>query len=92
MAARKTFLRQQFFSRVGDAPPALVSLLLLLAGDVETNPGPSRYACGQNFRQSDTPLVCLTPGYGIQPHKQTRCSSLPTSEQFLLRLALPTAG
>ncbi len=46
---------------MGDAPPAVVSLLLLLTGDVDTNPGPSCYACGQNFRQSDTPLNCHGP-------------------------------
>ncbi len=33
------------FSKEGDASPAAASLLLLLAGDVETNPGPS--CCGE---------------------------------------------
>ncbi len=46
-----------FFFRIGNVPPAVASLLLLLAGDVETNPGPGCYVCGQNFRQSDTPLA-----------------------------------
>ncbi len=32
-------VRQPFFSKKGDASPAAASLLLLLAGDVETNPG-----------------------------------------------------
>ncbi len=33
---------------MGDAPPAVASLFLLLCGDVETNSGPSCYVCGQN--------------------------------------------
>ncbi len=66
-----------------DVPPAVASLLLLLAGDVETNPGPSCYVCGQNFRQSDTPLTSHTPDYVIRTHKQTRCSGVPRSQQSL---------
>ncbi len=34
-----------FFSLRGDAFPAVISLLLLLAGDIELNPGPNCYAC-----------------------------------------------
>ncbi len=62
------------FSKEGDASTAAASLLLLLAGDIETNPGPSCYACGQNFRQSDTPLSCHAQDCGARSHKQTRCS------------------
>ncbi len=80
--ARK-MVRQPFFSKVGDAPPDAASLLLLLAGDVETNPGPSCYACGQNFRQSDTRLNCHAQGCGVRSHKQTRCSGVPRSQQSL---------
>ncbi len=61
----------------------LASLLLLLTGDVETNPGPRCYACGKNFRQSDTPLNCHAQDGGVRFHKQTRCSSAPRSQQSL---------
>ncbi len=57
--------------------------LLLQAGDVETNPGPRCYACGQKFRQSDTPLACHTPECEIKTQKQTRCSGVPRSQQSL---------
>ncbi len=42
------------FSKNGVASPSVASLLLLLAGDVENNPGTSCYACDQNVRQADT--------------------------------------
>ncbi len=71
------------FSKEGDASPAAASLLLLLTKDVETNPGPSCYACGQNFRQSDTPLNCHAQDPGVRSHKQTRCSGVPRSQQSL---------
>ncbi len=71
------------FSKEGDASRAAASLLLLLAGDVETNPGPSRYACGRNFRQSDTPLNCHAQDCGVRSHKQTRRSGVPRSQQSL---------
>ncbi len=77
-------VRQPFFSKVGDASPADASILQLLAGDVETNPGPSCYACGQNFRQSDTPLNCHAQDCRVISHKQTRCSGVPRSQQSLL--------
>ncbi len=71
------------FFKEGDASPAATSLLLLLAADVETNPGPSCYACGQNFRQSDTPLNCHTLDCGLRSNKQTRCSGAPRFQQSL---------
>ncbi len=45
---------------MGDVPPAVASLLHLLAADVEINSGTRCYACGQNFRQSNTTLVYHT--------------------------------
>ncbi len=72
-----------FFSKEGDASPAAASLLLLLAGDVETNPGPSCYAYGKNFRPPDTPLNCHAQGCGVRSHKQTRCSGMTRSQQSL---------
>ncbi len=69
------------FSRVEAASSAVASLLLLLAGGVETNPGPSCFACGKNFRQSHTPLNCHGQGYGERSHKQTRCSGVPRPQQ-----------
>ncbi len=67
------------FSIVVGAPPAVASLFLPLAGDAETNPGPSSYACGQ----TDTPLICYTPDCEIRTHNQTRCSAVPRSQQSL---------
>ncbi len=79
------------FSRIGHASPAVVSLLLLLAGDVETNPGPSCYACGKDFRQPDTPLSCHAQQCGERSHIQTRCSGAPRPQQSLPRHS-PTHG
>ncbi len=55
----------------------VVFLLLLLAGDVEINPGPSWYACGQKFCRFDTPLACFMPAYEIETYKQTHCNGVP---------------
>ncbi len=79
----REMVRQPFFSRVGDASPIVASLLLLLAGDVKTNPGPSCYACGQDFHQSDTPLNCQAQDCGVRSLKQTRCSGVPRSQHSL---------
>ncbi len=49
------------FPRMRKAPPAVVSLILLLSRDVETNSGPSCYAWGQNFRRSDTSPILRQP-------------------------------
>ncbi len=76
---------------MGDVPPAVASLLLQLAGDVDTNPCPSCDACGQNFRQSDTPLTCHTPDCEIRTHQLTRCSGVPRS-QHCLPWHCPTHG
>ncbi len=83
--ARTLFFHQPFFSNLGYVLPPVASLLLLLllAGDVETNPGPSCYPCGQSFHQSDTPLACHAPDCGIRTHKQTRCSGVPHLQQSL---------
>ncbi len=71
------------FFKEGDASSAAASLLLQLAGDFETNPSPSCYACGQNFRQSDTPLSCHTQDCGVRSRKQTQCRGVPRSQQSL---------
>ncbi len=71
-------------SRVGNAPPAIVALLLLLAGDVEPNPGPILCARGQNFRQSGTPLASMRNSY-----LQVVC---PAHNSFYRGIAQPTAG
>ncbi len=39
-----------FFPRLREAPPVVVSLILLLPRDVETNSRSSCYVCVQNFR------------------------------------------
>ncbi len=62
------------FSKQGDASMAAASLRLLLEGDVETNRGPSCYACGQNCQAHDC---------GVRSHEQTRCSGVPRSQQSL---------
>ncbi len=77
------------FLRVGDARRAVSSLLLLLAGDVETNPGQSCYVCGQNVRQSDTPLICHTPDCKIRTHRQTHAVVCPDLNRGI---AQPTMG
>ncbi len=64
-------------SKEGDASPVAASLLLRLAGDVETNPGPNCYAFGQNFRQSDTPLNCHAAVYDpTNKHDAVACPDL----------------
>ncbi len=67
------------FSRIGDARLAVLSLLLLLSGDVDTNLGPSCYICGQTIHQSDTFLACHTPNYITQTHTRTSCIGVPRS-------------
>ncbi len=79
----REIVRQPLFSKEGDVSRAAASLLLLLAGDDETNPGPSCYAFGQNFRQSDTPLNCHAQDCSVRTHKQTRCSGVHRSQQPL---------
>ncbi len=77
-----------FFLRIGDVPPAVASLLLLLAGNVETNPGSGCYACGQNFRQSDTSLTCHTPEIESKNSESLWPSALKASSTRFWRLPL----
>ncbi len=80
------------FLRVRDAPPTVTSLLLLLAGDIETNPCPSCYACGQNFRHSDTHLTCHTPYAKFEPTKKPDEVVCPDLNSHYHDIAQPTVG
>ncbi len=58
------------FSPKGDPSPAAASLQLLRAGDIETNPGPHCYACGNPVRHGTSPLRCSTTNCSTVPHKR----------------------
>ncbi len=69
------------FSLRGDAFPAVVSLLLLLAGDIKLNPGPNCYTCRKpNLRGMDY-LQCQANSCTNGSHKQLRCSGFHRSQQ-----------
>jgi hypothetical protein len=77
------FSTSRFFSIVfwacrGCNPAADLGFLLILAGDVETNPGPDIinkcYTCGYPFKKNQNPLVCSFNGCTNKSHKQTKCS------------------
>ncbi len=85
--AARDMVRQPFL-RVGGAPPAVASLLLLLlAGDVETNPDPCCYACGQNFRQSDTHQIAK-----LEPTNKPNAVVCPDLNRLYRGIAQPTVG
>ncbi len=46
------------FSPKGGSSPAAASLLLLRARDIESDPGPNRYVCGNLDRHDTSPLRC----------------------------------
>ena len=61
--------------------PDIVSLLLMLAGDVETNPGPNRCGdCGINFSAQIKPVQCSECEYRYcriaKQGQKTTCSGL----------------
>ena len=72
-------------------PPKLVysRLHILLAGDVEENPGPQPETnekcsmCGKTLKKSVTPLVCENIGCTLKCHIQKGCSGIaPTSKDW----------
>ncbi len=75
-----------FFSSKGGPSPAAASLLLLRAGDIETNTGPHCYACNNAVRHGTSPLRCSTVS-----HKQFTCSGLHRSN-LLNRWQCPPHG
>ncbi len=68
------------FSLRGDASPAVVSLLLLLAGDIELNPGPNCYACRKIIRRGMDSLQCQFNSCANGSHKQLSCSGFHRSK------------
>ncbi len=79
------------FSPKGGPSPAAVSLLLLRAGDIETNPGPHCYACGNPVRHGTSPLRCSSTNCSTVSHKQFTCSGLHRSN-LLKRWQCPSHG
>ncbi len=92
----REMVRQPFFSKEGDASPAAASLLILLVGDVETNPGPSCYAVRLQRMQHRLPMHLLRPlprrsqhryrhiplGVPSVPCHCCTCTRLPSSKPF----------
>ncbi len=68
------------FSLRGDAFPTVVSLLLVLAGDIELNPGLKRYTCRKAIRRGMDYLQCQANSCINWSHKQLRCSGFHRSQ------------
>ncbi len=68
------------FSLRGDASPAVVFLLLLLAGDIELNPGPNCYTCRKIIRRGMDSLQCQVNSCANGSHKQLSCSGFHRSQ------------
>ncbi len=64
----------------GDAFPAVVSLLLVLAGDIELNPGMNCYTCRKPIRRGMDYLQCQANSCTNGSHKQLRCSGFHRSQ------------
>ncbi len=75
---RRTFIA--VFSLRGGAYPAVVSLLLLLAGDIELNPGPNCFTCRKPIRRGMDYLQCQANSCTNGSHKQLRCSGFHWSQ------------
>ncbi len=67
------------FSLKGDAFPAVVSLLLLLAGDIELNPGPNCYTCRKPIRRGMDFLQCQANSCTNGSNKQLHCSGFSSN-------------
>ncbi len=68
------------FSLRGDAFLAVVSPLLLLAGDIKLNPRPNCYACRKPIRRGMDSLQCHVNSYTTGSHKQFSCSDFHHSQ------------
>ena len=55
--------------------PDITSSLLLQAGDIESNPGPTCGTCDKNIKSGNTPLCCKTCNKVY--HYATKCSGEP---------------
>ena len=69
-----------FWACRGCNPAADLGLLLILAGDVETNPGPDDtnkcYICSYPIKKNQKPLACSFHGCTNKSHKQFKCSDM----------------
>ena len=54
----------------------LLRLLLIRAGDIETNPGPACHACNKTLRPSQAFLTCSNPNCDTASHKLECCSGI----------------
>ncbi len=68
------------FSLKGYAFPAVVSLLLLLAGDIKLNPGPNGYTRRTPIRRGTDYLQCQANSCTNGSHKQLRCCGFHRSQ------------
>ncbi len=55
------------------------SLLLLRAGDIESNPEPNYYACGNLASHNTSPMRCTSANCPNMSHKQFLCSGFHRS-------------
>ena len=69
------------FSSAGSGVPDVSSRLLILSGDIETNPGPKCAKCQAAIRTSGPFLTCASSNCDARCHLQQRCSALPRSQQ-----------
>ena len=58
-------------------------IFLIVAGDVEQNPGPVCVVCSRGVRAGQTPLRCA--GCGVECHRQRACSGLSRGAQSVGR-------
>ncbi len=77
-AREKNF--QYRFSLRRDAFQAVVSLLLVIAGDIELNPGPNCCTCRKPIRRGMGYLQCLANSCTNGSHKQFRCNGFHRSQ------------
>ena len=72
--------RGDVFSKAGQISSAnLIRMLLLRAGDIESNPGPRCDACSKELRQNQSHLFCSECPNTC--HKQEKCSGLLRAAQ-----------
>ncbi len=60
--------------------PAVVSIVLLLTGDIELNPEPNCYACRKPNCRGMDPLQCQVNSRTNGSHKQLSCSGFQRSQ------------
>ncbi len=70
------------FSLRGDAFPTVVPLFLLLAVDIELNPGPNYYACRKPIRRGFDSLQWQVTSCTNGSHKQLSCSGFHRSHAW----------